>query len=109
MRWNGKDAERTAAAAKIRGTDTSSSGGQTFGLVSEAEGSSGQLTGQTASEGAANIGRTDTGEIRDDNRVRLSSGARKAGAGILGLTDEQLKNRGINPSQVAKIKTGLLE
>lgn len=109
MRWNGKDAERTAAAAKIRGTDTSSSGGQTFGLVSEAEGSSGQLTGQTASEGAANIGRTDTREIRDDNRVRLSSGARKAGAGILSLTDEQLKNRGINPSQVAKIKTGLLE
>lgn len=109
MRWSGKDADRAAAAAKIRGTDTSSSGGQTFGLVSEAEGASGQLSGKATPEGTTNIGRSDTGQVSDDNRVRLSAGARKAGAGLLNLSDAQLRNRGINPSQVSKIKTGLLQ
>ena len=108
MRWSGTDADRAAAAAKIRGTDTSSSGQQNFGLVREAEGASGQLSGQAASEGSANIGQPNIGQVRADNGVRLSSSARKAGAGLLGLTDDQLRNRGIDPSQVATIRKGLL-
>lgn len=100
MRWSGNDADRAATAAGIRGAGAPSHRADTEGFVSEAEGFVGQLSDEALPGGAPSVGRGDAGEIGVDNRVRVPERARSRAEGILGLTPEQLRNRGIPVEQI---------
>ena len=103
MRWNGSDADRKATSAGIRGAGAPSHRAETGGFVAEAEGSSGRLTDETVQQGTPDSGRRDTGTPRDDNGTNLSSRSRAGAENILGLTPEQLRNRGIPEGQAQQI------
>jgi hypothetical protein len=103
MRWSGSDADRAATAAGIRGAGSPSHRAGTEGFIAEAEGSVGQLADQTLPQGAADLGRGDPGAVGTGEELRLSGRARRGAEGILGLTPEQLRNRGIAEEQIQEL------
>ena len=103
MRWSGSDADRAATAAGIRGAGAPSHRAGTEGLVAEAEGLAGQLSDQTLPQGAPSVGPGDTGAAGTGEGLRLSGRARRGAEGVLGLTPEQLRNRGIPEEQIQEL------
>ena len=103
MRWSGNDADRAATAAGIRGAGAPSYRAGTEGFVAEAERLAGQLSDQTLPQGAPDLGRGDQGPVGTGEGLRLSRRAREGAEGILGLTPQQLRNRGIPEDQIEQL------
>ena len=100
MRWSGNDADRAATAAGIRGAGAPSNRAEPLGFITEAEGLAGRGAERPVPGGAPDLGRGDVGGVGVDNRVRVPEEARGRAEGILGLTPEQLRNRGIPVEQI---------
>lgn len=103
MRWSGTDADRAATIAGIRGAGAPSNRAETVGIVATAKRPSGRVADPSIQEGATGIGRGDRGTVGNDNRAGLSSRAREGAEGILGLTPQQLRNRGIPEDQIQQL------
>ena len=103
MRWNGSDADRRATIAGLRGAGAPSHRAETEGIVSKAEGSAGRISDEIAPQGTANLGRGDTGEAGASDGFRVTSGAGEVAEGLLGLTTEQLRNRGIPEETIQQL------
>jgi hypothetical protein len=103
MRWSGSDADRAATSAGIRGAGAPSHRAETGGFVAEAEGSAGRVPDQTVQPQPTSVGRGDTGQAGTGDGLRLSSRAREGARGILGLTPEQLRNRGIPEATIQEL------
>lgn len=103
MRWSGTDADRAATAAGIRGAGAPSYRAESEGLYFEAEGSAGRISDAPVQEGAAGVGRGDGGGAGNDPGLRLSRRAREGAEGLLGLTPQQLRNRGIPEDQIQQL------
>lgn len=103
MRWSGNDADRAATAAGIRGAGAPSHRADPAGIIPEAEGSVGRGLGGPASEEQANFGRGDTGSTGAGPGFRLSESAGRGAEGLLGLTPQQLRNRGIPEEQIQEL------
>jgi hypothetical protein len=103
MRWSGSDADRAATAAGIRGAGAPSHRAETQGFVAETEGLAGRVSDSTVQQETPSIGSGNRGEAGTDNRTNLSSRAREAAKSLLGLTPEQLRNRGIPESQIQQL------
>lgn len=103
MRWSGTDADRAATAAGIRGAGAPSYRAESEGLYFEAEGSAGRISDAPVQEGAAGVGRGAGGGAGTDPGLRLSRRAREGAEGLLGLTPQQLRNRGIPEDQIQQL------
>ena len=103
MRWNGSNADRAATSAGIRGAGSPSHRAETEGFVAEAEGFAGRVSDEIVPQGTPGVGRGDTGQAGAGDGVRLSRRAREGAEGLLGLTPEQLRNRGIPENQIQQL------
>lgn len=103
MRWSGNDADRAATAAGIRGAGAPSHRAGTEGIVAEAEGFTGQFSEQAIPRGTASVGRGDQGSVGTGEGLRLSRRAREGSESLLGLTPQQLRNRGIPEEQIQEL------
>lgn len=103
MRWNGSDADRAATSAGLRGAGSTSHRFQPEGIIPEARGSAGRSGERPVSAEPSSVGRGDTGGVGVDNRLRVTSGAGEVAEGLLGLTPEQLRNRGIPEATIQEL------
>lgn len=103
MRWSGNDADRAATAAGIRGAGAPSHRAAPEGLIPEAEGLAGRGGERPVSTEQAGGGRGVTGGAGAGDGLRLAPGTGEAAKGILGLTPEQLRNRGIPEDQIQQL------
>lgn len=103
MRWSGTDADRAATAAGIRGAGAPSYRAESGGTYFEARGSSGRVPDETVQQGATGDGRGASGSVGNDNRANLSRRAREGAEGLLGLTPQQLRNKGIPEDQIQQL------
>lgn len=103
MRWSGTDADRAATIAGIRGAGAPSNRAETLGIVSAAERPAGRVADPSVPQGAAGVGRGDQGQAGAGDRANLSRRAREGAEGILGLTPQQLRNRGIPEDQIQQL------
>jgi len=103
MRWSGSDADRAATSSGLRGAGSTSHRFEPEGLVSEARGSAGRGGERPVSAEPSSFGRGDTGGTGVDNRLRVTSGAGEVAEGLLGLTPEQLRNRGIPEATIQEL------
>lgn len=103
MRWSGSDADRAATSAGIRGAGSPSHRADTEGFVAEAEGSAGRVSDEAISGEPSGVGRRDTGPVGTGDGLRLSGRARAGSESLLGLTPEQLRNRGIPEDQIQQL------
>ena len=105
MRWSGNNADRAATAAGIRGAGAPSHRAEPEGLIPEAEGSAGRGGERSVSGESVSGGRGVAGGVGTGDGLRLAAGTGEAAKGILGLTPEQLKNRGITAEQILGLQT----
>ena len=103
MRWSGSDADRAATSAGIRGAGSPSHRAKTEGFVAEAEGSAGRISDEIVPQGTPSVGSGDTGQAGTGDGFRLSNRSRAGAEGLLGLTPEQLRNRGIPENQIQQL------
>jgi hypothetical protein len=103
MRWSGNDADRAATAAGIRGAGAPSHRAAPEGLVPEAEGLAGRGGERPVSTEQAGGGRGTAGGVGTGDGLRLAPGTGEAAKGILGLTPQQLRNRGIPENQIQEL------
>lgn len=103
MRWSGNDADRAATAAGIRGAGAPSHRAAPEGLIPEAEGLAGRGGERPVSTEQAGGGRGVAGGTGTGDGLRLAPGTGEAAKGILGLTPEQLRNRGIPEDQIQQL------
>ena len=103
MRWNGSDADRAATASGLRGAGSTSHRFEPEGFISEAEGSAGRGGERPVSAEPSGLGRGDTGGAGVNNGLRVTSGAGEVAEGLLGLTPEQLRNRGIPEATIQEL------
>lgn len=103
MRWSGTDADRAATAAGIRGAGSPSYRAESGGTYFEARGSAGRVPDETVQQGAPGDGRGASGAAGDDNRANLSRRAREGAESLLGLTPQQLRNKGIPEDQIQQL------
>lgn len=103
MRWSGNDADRAATAAGIRGAGAPSHRAAPEGLIPEAEGLAGRGGERPVSTEQASGGRGVAGGVGTGDGLRLAPGTGEAAKGILGLTPEQLRNRGIPEDQIQQL------
>lgn len=103
MRWSGNDADRAATAAGIRGAGAPSHRAAPEGLITEAEGLAGRGGERPVPTEQAGGGRGVAGGIGTGDGLRLAPGTGEAAKGILGLTPEQLRNRGIPEDQIQQL------
>ncbi|KPK67178.1 MAG: hypothetical protein AMJ84_13755, partial [Acidithiobacillales bacterium SM23_46] len=103
MRWSGTDADRAATIAGIRGAGAPSNRAETLGIVTTAERPAGRVPDPSIQEGASGVGRGASGAAGDDNRANLSRRAREGAEGLLGLTPQQLRNKGIPEDQIQQL------
>tara|TARA_R110000751_G_scaffold50097_5_gene111033 strand:- start:7425 stop:10034 length:2610 start_codon:yes stop_codon:yes gene_type:complete len=103
MRWSGSDADRAATSAGIRGAGSPSHRAKTEGFVAEAEGSAGRISDEIVPQGTPSVGSGDTGQAGTGDGFRLSNRSRAGAEGLLGLTPEQLRNRGIPEGQIQQL------
>lgn len=103
MRWSGNDADRAATAAGIRGAGAPSHRAAPEGLIPEAEGFAGRGGERPVSPEQAGGGRGVAGGAGTGDGLRLAPGTGEAAKGILGLTLEQLRNRGIPEDQIEQL------
>jgi hypothetical protein len=104
MRWSGNNADRSATIAGIRGAGSPSHWAKSKGIVATAEGSAGRLPDETLRRESAGVERGDRGTAGTGDELRLSGGSREAARGILELTPEQLRNKGITVEQIQGLK-----
>jgi hypothetical protein len=105
MRWSGNNADRAATAAGIRGAGAPSHRAEPEGFIPEAEGSVGRGGERPVSAEPPGVGRGVAGAAGTGDGLRLAAGTGEAAKGILGLTPEQLKNRGITAEQILGLQT----
>lgn len=105
MRWSGNNADRAATAAGIRGAGAPSHRAEPEGLIPEARGSIGRGSERPISGESASVGRGVAGGVGTSDELRLAAGTGEAAKGILGLTPQQLKNRGITAEQILGLQT----
>lgn len=103
MRWSGSNADRTATAAGIRGAGAPSHRAQPEGFIPEAEGSVGRGGERPVSAEPSSDGRRTTGGTGTGDGLRLAPGTGEPAKGILGLTPQQLKNRGIPEDEIQQL------
>lgn len=103
MRWSGTDADRAATAAGIRGAGAPSHRAAPEGLIPEAEGLVGRGGERSIPPEQAGVGRGVAGGVGTGDGLRLAPGTGEAAKGILGLTPEQLRNRGIPEEQIQQL------
>jgi hypothetical protein len=103
MRWSGNNADRTATAAGIRGAGAPSHRAAPEGLIPEAEGLAGRGGERPVSTEQAGDGRGIAGGVGTGDGLRLAPRTGEAAKGILGLTPEQLRNRGIPEDQIQQL------
>ena len=103
MRWSGTDADRAATAAGIRGAGAPSYRAEPEGIIPEARGLAGRGSERPVSVEPPSDGRGTAGGIGNGNRVRLTTGAGEDAKGLLGLTPQQLRNKGISSEQIDEI------
>jgi hypothetical protein len=103
MRWNGSDADRAATSAGLRGSGSTSHRFEPEGIIPKARGSAGRIGERPVSAEPSSVGRGDTGGAGVDNGFRVTSGAGEVAKGLLGLTPEQLRNRGIPEGQIQQL------
>jgi hypothetical protein len=103
MRWNGSNADRAATSAGLRGAGSTSHRFEPEGIIPEARGSAGRSGERTVPGEPSSVGRGDTGGAGVDNGFRVTSGAGEVAEGLLGLTPEQLRNRGISEATIQEL------
>jgi hypothetical protein len=103
MRWSGTDADRAATAAGIRGAGAPSYRSESGGAYFEARGPARRVPDETVQQGSPGDGRGAAGAAGNDNRANLSRRAREGAEGLLGLTPQQLRNRGIPEDQIQQL------
>ena len=103
MRWSGSDADRAATAAGIRGAGAPSHRAAPEGFIPEAEGLAGRGGERSVSAESTSVERGITGGAGVGDGVGLAPGTGEAAKSLLGLTPEQLRNRGIPESQIQQL------
>lgn len=103
MRWSGTDADRAATAAGIRGAGSPSYRAAPEGLIQEAEGSFGRGGERPVSGEQADIGRRASGGTGAGGGLDLASGTGRGAESLLGLTPQQLRNKGIPEDQIQQL------
>ena len=103
MRWSGSDADRAATAAGIRGAGAPSHRAAPEGIIPEARGSAGRGGERPVQGEPAGVGRGDSGPVGAGDGLRVAPGTGEAAKGILGLTPQQLRNRGIPDDQIQQL------
>ena len=103
MRWSGSDADRAATSAGLRGAGSTSHRFEPEGIIPEARGSAGRSGERPVPGEPSSVGRGDTGGAGVDNGLRVTSGAGEVAEGLLGLTPEQLRNRGIPEATIQEL------
>jgi hypothetical protein len=103
MRWSGSNADRTATAAGIRGAGAPSHRAAPEGIIPEAEGSVGRGGERLVSPEAPGVGRGASGGTGAGDGLRLAPGTGEPAKGLLGLTPQQLRNRGIPEADIQEI------
>jgi hypothetical protein len=103
MRWSGSDADRAATAAGIRGAGAPSHRAAPEGIIPEARGSAGRGGERPVQGEPAGVGRGDSGPVGTGDGLRVAPGTGEAAKGILGLTPQQLRNRGIPDDQIQQL------
>jgi len=103
MRWDGSDADRAATSAGIRGAGATSHRAEPEGFIPEAEGLVGRGGERPVSPEPSSVGPGTSGGTGVDNGISLAEGTGNSAKGILGLTPEQLRNRGIPEEQIQEL------
>ena len=103
MRWSGSDADRAATSAGLRGAGSTSHRFEPEGIIPEARGSAGRSSERPLPGEPSSVGRGDTGGTGVNNGLRVTSGAGEVAEGLLGLTPEQLRNRGIPEATIQEL------
>ena len=103
MRWSGNNADRAATAAGIRGAGAPSHRAEPEGFIPEAEGSAGRGGERSVPTEPPGVGRGTAGGVGTGDGLRLAPGTGEAAKGLLGLTPQQLRNRGIPENQIQEL------
>jgi len=103
MRWSGTDADRAATAAGIRGAGATSFRSAPEGLIQEARGSFGRGGERSIPGEQTGIGRGTSGGAGAGGGSDLAPGTGAGAESLLGLTPQQLRNKGITEDQIQQL------